>query len=123
MKTLRKIIGYISILIGLLVIYLIIATAIAYIPVNKDQSLQLCSFILNQFDIDKNELQLIDTDQNYGANDVFYNAKGTYNLFYTCNTWANNALKAAGLKACLFTLWDKGIFYHYKNPHHKNLNP
>src|SRR5690606_20346138 len=86
------------------------------IKLNKQQYLQLFSFILNQFDIDKNELQLIDTDQNYGANDVFYNAKGTYNLFYTCNTWANNALKAAGLKACLFTLWDKGIFYHYKNP-------
>jgi len=84
------------------------------IKLNKQQYLQLCSFILNQFNIDKNELQLIDTDQNYGANDVFYNAKGTYNLFYTCNTWTNNALKAAGLKACFFTLWYKGIFYHYK---------
>lgn len=83
------------------------------IKLNQQQYKQLCTFILNRFDKKNDKLQLINTDQNYGANDVFYEAKGRYNLFYTCNTWANNGLKAAGLKASLFTLWDKGIFYHY----------
>ncbi|MFP3836064.1 DUF2459 domain-containing protein, partial [Chryseobacterium sp. SIMBA_028] len=47
-------------------------------------------------------------------NDAFYDAKGTYSFFYTCNTWANNALKAAGQKAALWTPSDFGIFQHYK---------
>ena len=50
----------------------------------------------------------------YGKKDAFYEAKGSYSLFYTCNTWANNALKAANQKASLWTVYDKGIFCHYK---------
>lgn len=50
----------------------------------------------------------------YGRKDAFYEAKGSYSLFYTCNTWANNALKAANQKASLWTVYDKGIFCHYK---------
>jgi uncharacterized protein (TIGR02117 family) len=50
----------------------------------------------------------------YGQKDAFYEAKGSYSLFYTCNTWANNALKAANQKASLWTVYDKGIFCHYK---------
>lgn len=84
------------------------------IKLNKEQYQQLCKYILNRFDMENNKLLLVETDQNYGLNDVFYEAKGKYNLFYTCNTWANNALKSANLKASLFTLWDKGIFYHYR---------
>lgn len=84
------------------------------IKLNKAQYQTLCAFILKRFDQENSQFVLIDTDQNYGLNDVFYEAKGKYSLFYSCNTWANNALKSAGLKASLFTLWDKGIFYHYK---------
>lgn len=84
------------------------------IKLNKEQYQRLCNYILNRFDTENNKLVLVETDQNYGLNDVFYEAKGRYSLFYTCNTWANNVLKSANLKASLFTLWDKGIFYHYR---------
>lgn len=50
----------------------------------------------------------------YGKKDAFYEAKGSYSLFYTCNTWANNALKSANQKASLWTVYDKGIFCHYE---------
>lgn len=50
----------------------------------------------------------------YGRHDGFYVAKRTYNLFYTCNTWANEGLKSAKLKACLWTPTDKGILFHYQ---------
>ena len=78
-----------------------------------EQYKNLSTYIFNQFSENNNSFELIDTDQNYGKHDVFYEAKGRYSLFYTCNTWANNGLKAADQKASLFTLWDKGIFYHY----------
>ena len=84
------------------------------IKLNKDQYKALCNFILERFDQKNERFVMINTDQNYGLNDVFYEAKGKYSLFYSCNTWANNSLKSAGLKASLFTLWDKGIFYQYK---------
>lgn len=50
----------------------------------------------------------------YGKKDAFYEAKGSYSLFYTCNTWANCALKASNQKASLWTIYDKGIFCHYQ---------
>ncbi|HXU27639.1 MAG TPA: DUF2459 domain-containing protein, partial [Bacteroidia bacterium] len=49
-----------------------------------------------------------------GDNDSFYEAVGVYGLFYTCNTWANNGLKYCGQKACLWTPFEKGIFYQYR---------
>lgn len=85
------------------------------IKLNKAQYEQLCLYIKDRFDLKNDKFVLVPTDQNYGLNDVFYEAKGKYSLFYTCNTWANNGLKAARLKASVFTLLDKGIFYQYKN--------
>jgi len=49
----------------------------------------------------------------YGPNDAFYEARRVYSFLYTCNTWTNNALKACGQKACLWTPSDRGILYHY----------
>lgn len=49
----------------------------------------------------------------YGRDDAFYEAHGTYSVLHTCNTWTNNALKAAGQRACLWTPLEGGIFYQY----------
>ena len=51
----------------------------------------------------------IETDAQYGQNDAFYEANGKYNFTHTCNTWANNALKASGQKAPLWTPFDRGF--------------
>lgn len=50
----------------------------------------------------------------YNQNDAFFHAKRSLHSFYTCNTWVNNALKQAGLPACLWTPFDEGIFYKYR---------
>lgn len=55
----------------------------------------------------------IETDANYGDDDAFYEAKGSYSFLKTCNTWVNSGLKSANQKAALWTPSDKGIFYHY----------
>lgn len=55
----------------------------------------------------------IPTDAVYGNYDAFYEAHGAYSLFHTCNTWANNALKASEQKAALWTPFDWGILHHY----------
>ena len=73
----------------------------------------LVVFINESFQTKSGEIIKIETDAVYGKNDIFYEAKGSYSLFYTCNSWANQALKSANQKAALHTLTDTGIFRHY----------
>ena len=75
---------------------------------------KLIAFINESFQTKSGEFLKIETDAVYGKHDVFYEAKGSYSLFYTCNSWANQALKAANQKAALWTISDSGIFRHYE---------
>ena len=82
--------------------------------ISESQYQSMIQYIENSFALDtSNKIQRIGT-HSYGKYDIFYEAKGSYNLFYTCNTWANQTLKAGKQKAALWTVLDKGIFYHYE---------
>lgn len=84
------------------------------IGIGQQQYQKLVHFVLASFKTDDNgRFSYIDTDKQYGSNDAFYDAKGSYNMLYTCNTWANDALKAAGLRACYWTAFYRGIFKKY----------
>lgn len=86
------------------------------INISKEDYGHLVQFITTSFDFNEqgNSIHIPSVNDGYGDMDAFYEAKGSYNLFYTCNTWSNNALKAANQKAALWTLLDKGIFRHYR---------
>ena len=85
------------------------------IEISQQQYEQLSKYILASFQLTEHGDAInIPTNANYGNSDAFYEAKGTYNLFYTCNTWANNALKVSGQKCCLWTIFDTGIFLKYQ---------
>ncbi len=82
--------------------------------ISREQYGRLVSFINNSFQHNEaGHVKHIATNANYGNNDAFYEARGHYSMFYTCNTWANSALKSCGQKACLWTPFDKGIFKKY----------
>lgn len=85
------------------------------VNISNDQYQRLIKYIQKDL-IKKNngELTHIQTDAVYGDSDAFYDATGSYSLFHTCNSWTNNALKAGGLKASVWTPFDKGIFHQYK---------
>lgn len=84
------------------------------ILISKAEYKKLVHYIKESFQTDdQGNFMPIATNANYGNNDAFYEAVGSYNLFYTCNTWTNNALKACDQKASLWTPFDTGIFYHY----------
>lgn len=85
------------------------------IMISNSQYKRLIAFVDSSFkrDVAGNVIN-IKTNANYGDSDAFYEAKRKYNMFYTCNTWANNALKACGQTACMWTPFDRGIFYHYR---------
>ncbi|WPV02844.1 TIGR02117 family protein [Mucilaginibacter sp. cycad4] len=85
------------------------------IMISNDQYKRLVAFVDSSFKRDAaGKVINIKTNANYDQNDAFYEARGKYNLFYTCNTWANNALKTSGQTACVWTPFDRGIFYHYR---------
>lgn len=80
----------------------------------EEQYLRLVNYIEQRLVRDENGKPLvISTEARYGNNDAFYEAKGRYTVFYTCNTWTNSALKASGQKACWWTPFDWGLMYQY----------
>ncbi len=84
------------------------------IKISTRQYKLLVKYINNTLKNKNKKAIFIKTDANYGENDAFYEAKGKYNIFYTCNAWANSALKSCEQKACLWTPFDKAIFNLYK---------
>jgi len=84
------------------------------INISKAQYQRLIEFISKSFKRNESgKVIYIPTNAMYGKDDAFYDAGGSYSLLHTCNTWSNNALKKCGQKACLWTPFDKGIFYQY----------
>ena len=84
------------------------------LQISSDNYKKLILFINESFQTKSGEYLKIETEAVYGKHDVFYEANGSYSLFYTCNSWANQALKAANQKAALWTISDSGIFRHYE---------
>lgn len=84
------------------------------IRISKIEYQQLIDYLKGSLKMDKDGIPiLIRTTANYGKNDAFYEAEGSYSVFHTCNTWTNSSLKSCGQKASLWTPFDTGIFYHY----------
>lgn len=80
----------------------------------RPQYAQLIAYIQGSFRHDAaGRVELI-PGHSYGRDDAFYEANRVYNLFYTCNTWANNGLKASGQKASLWTPMESGIMDLYR---------
>jgi uncharacterized protein (TIGR02117 family) len=84
------------------------------IVISSENYKKLIAFISKSFQTKSGEFLKIETNSVYGNHDVFYEATGSYSLFYTCNSWANQALKSANQKAALWTISDSGIFRHYE---------
>lgn len=85
------------------------------ISISRDQYSRLIKFIDDSFENDNaGKVLPIDTDVAHNDRDGFYEATGRYSILYTCNTWANQALKAGGQRACLWTAFQEGIFLKYE---------
>jgi len=82
---------------------------------SRAQYQRLVAYLRNSFAYDAaGHTQAIVTHANYGSTDAFYEGVGSYSLFHTCNSWANEALKASGQKACWWTPLDTGILRQYE---------
>lgn len=84
------------------------------IKISSQEYQKLITYISESFKLDSDQNVQWISGNSYGNRDAFYEANGSYNLFFTCNTWANNALKTANQKASLWTVTDTGIFSQYQ---------
>ncbi|CAM3566996.1 TIGR02117 family protein [Sphingobacterium prati] len=82
--------------------------------INEEQYRALVKYIYDSLDLREGKPILVETDAQYDDADAFYEAKGSYSMFYSCNTWTNNALKKADMPAGVWATLDKGILSHYR---------
>lgn len=95
--------------------YPIMRTDWVAIKIDKIQLAKLNNYLNNSFNLDNNYQKVLVKHQFYTDNDNFYEAKGNYSCFKTCNSWVNSAFKQSNLKSCLWTPFDFGLFQLYKN--------
>lgn len=85
------------------------------LEISTEQYQRLIAFIEKSMPLNNAGIPIvIGKGKAYGDHDAFYEATGRYSLFHTCNTWANDALKACGQKACWWTPFSTGIQYQYQ---------
>ena len=82
------------------------------LQLSKNQYRELVQFIKESF-VKKNGKYVPIPDHPYSKRDFFFDAKRSYGIAYTCNSWTNSALKACGQKACLWTAFRDGIYLQY----------
>jgi uncharacterized protein (TIGR02117 family) len=83
------------------------------VHLNLEEYKKIVHYIEGSFKPDKNGNPQLIMNFQYEKWDKFYEARGSYSPFFTCNSWVNRALRKSGLRACLWTPFDKGIFWQY----------
>lgn len=83
------------------------------INISADQYMRLVRYVENSFQKNREDQYILIDNPGYGEDDCFYEANGSFHLFFTCNTWTNNELKISELKASLWTPFDKVLLDHY----------
>lgn len=83
------------------------------IRITPEQYRRLTAFIVASFvrDAEGRTVPLIGSG--YGDTDVFYEAHGRYNLFFTCNEWVGAALRTAGVRVGLWTPFTQSIMLRF----------
>ncbi len=69
----------------------------------------LIAYIWSSFELEENGRILEIKNSDYATNDTFYEAKGSYSIFKTCNNWVNIGLKKAQVKTALWSPFGFGV--------------
>lgn len=85
------------------------------IVLTADQYRRLIAYIAGSFDRDRAGRTIPLIGRGYGESDVFYEGRGAYNGFYTCNQWTGSALRAAGVRVGLWTPFSESIMARFES--------
>lgn len=84
------------------------------IPLCPEQMEELLLYIRQSFQETTSDLPILIPGKGYGQRDDFYEGKGSYSIIRTCNNWANQGLKTAGVKTAIWSPLDKGVLYQIR---------
>jgi uncharacterized protein (TIGR02117 family) len=84
------------------------------LKVNRQDYLNLVKYLQTSFQLDSQKKPIF-AAHGYNANGSFYEAKGAYSIFRTCNVWTGEALRAADLNTPLCTALAPAIMWHLKS--------
>lgn len=82
--------------------------------INESALNKLEEYIVSYIKIKEKQSILIDCCRYPGVFDNFYEAKGNYHVFKTCNVWTNNAIKKAGVKTAIWTPFSSAIIMQFE---------
>lgn len=86
------------------------------IVLNPAQYRRLAAVVASSFATAADGRTIALRGRGYGASDVFYEAKGSYNLFATCNEWSGAMLREAGVRTGLWTPFAQSIMWRLGHP-------
>lgn len=75
---------------------------------------QLVEYVKQTFLLKNQQVDIL-PNAGYTPYDRFYEAKHSYHLFHTCNSWTNGALKAANVRTGVLALFPGGIMDHLQD--------
>ena len=91
---------------------LVEGTYLRSVKIDSEQYDSLINFIMESFQENENGSPIPLLGKGYASTDRFYEAKGHYNLFYTCNSWTNEGLKKAGVKTAVWAPFVESVTFH-----------
>ena len=80
----------------------------ALILLSEEQYRKLAKHIVSSFDLIGSRSHPL-FGRGYGPADVFYEARGPYNAYRTCNEWTGEGLRAAGVRTGIWTPLSQSI--------------
>lgn len=79
------------------------------IKISPEQYQQLVNYVTNSFTKDSNGQVIPIANAHYDKHDAFYEAKGSYHLFKTCNEWTRKGLSTAGVRCSCWSVMDESV--------------
>jgi uncharacterized protein (TIGR02117 family) len=76
---------------------------------SEDEYRRLAAHIRGSFALGRDGRSIPLLGRGYGPADVFYEGRGPYNAYRTCNEWTGEALRAAGVKTGVWTPLSESI--------------
>ena len=81
------------------------------ITLSAEEYGRLVGFLRASFQFDGEGRTIPLLGRGYGGSDMFYEAVGPYNAFYTCNEWTGAALRHAGVRTGVWTPLSQSLMW------------
>jgi uncharacterized protein (TIGR02117 family) len=85
------------------------------ITLSEAEYRKLAAHIRRSFDVDASGRTIPLMGRGYGPADIFYEGRGRYNAYRTCNEWTGEALRTAGVRTGVWTPLSQSIMLRAQN--------